>query len=476
MQRAEAEAVYEQGRDVVVALLLRMEEQIETLTAKVGAQDERIAKLERQLGRSSRNSSQPPSADPPSAPPRSKSPTGRKQGAQPGHEGKGRPLLPAWAVGEVVDHWPVSCGCGHVFCETDRVAAGEPARRQVEELPVMSARVTEHRCHRLRCPGCGAARAGQFPADVAASAFGPRLQAAVVTLSVRNRISRRDVVELCEQLFSSRISTGTVDAILARAADALIEPCQDLLDRVRSAGAVNMDETGWRLRGAQRAIWGMFTDRHAILQITASRHDDHAKQLLGASSAIVTSDRWWAYNHLPIRRRQICWSHLQRDFEFLAEGRASDKILGQAGLKICKELFWAWEIYQNTDDRPELKRRILLLQRELKAVLREHSAKHARYRDSRRFARALLKLWPGLWTFATRPGVQPTNNHAERCLRGAVIYRKLSLGSQSETGEARIARLLSAHTTCRLQGRSLHAYLIDVLTATAAGRPAPSLA
>ncbi len=41
-----------------------------------------------------------------------------------------------------------------------------------------------------------------------------------------------------------------------------------------------MDETGWRLRGTQRAIWDMFTERHAILQITASRHDDHAKQLL----------------------------------------------------------------------------------------------------------------------------------------------------------------------------------------------------
>jgi transposase len=475
VERADAEAIFDQGRDVVVAVLLRLDEQVQRLEKRVVAPDERIAKLERQLKRSSRNSSQPPSADPPSTPPRSKSPTGRKQGAQPGHEGKGRPLLPAWAVDEVVDHWPASCGCGHVFCEADRVAAGEPARRQVEELPVMSVRVTEHRCHRLRCPGCGAGRAGQFPADIAVSAFGPRLQAAVVTLSVRNRISRRDVVELCEQLFSSRISTGTVDAILARAADALTEPCQDLLDQVRSAGAVNMDETGWRLRGAQRAIWGMFTDRHAVLQITASRHDDHAKALLGSSSAIVTSDRWWAYNHLPIRRRQICWSHLQRDFEFLAEGRGSDKLLGQAGLEVCKELFWAWEIYAHTGERPELGRRVRLLQRQLKAVLREHSAKHARYRESRRFARALLKIWPGLWTFATRSGVQPTNNHAERCLRGAVIYRKLSLGSQSETGEARIARLLSTHTTCRLQGRSLHAYLIDVLTATAAGRPAPLL-
>jgi transposase len=253
-------------------------------------------------------------------------------------------------------------------------------------------------------------------------------------------------------------------------------PCEDLLDRVRAAGAVNMDETGWRLQGGQRAIWGMFTERHAILQITSSRHDDHAKHLLGSSTAIVTSDRWWAYNHLPIRRRQICWSHLQRDFEFLAEGRASDKLLGQAGLAVCKELFRAWEIYAHTSDRPELKRRVRLLQRQLKAVLGEHSIKHARYRQSRRFARAMLKIWPALWTFAARPGVQPTNNHAERCLRSAVIYRKLSLGSQSHTGEQRIARLLSAHTTCRLQHRSLHAYLIDVLTARANGRPAPLLA
>jgi hypothetical protein len=89
VERGDADAIFDQGREVVVAVLLRMDEQIEKLTAKVASQDERIAKLERRLGRSSRNSSQPPSADPPSAPKRSKSPTGRKQGAQPGHEGKG---------------------------------------------------------------------------------------------------------------------------------------------------------------------------------------------------------------------------------------------------------------------------------------------------------------------------------------------------------------------------------------------------
>ena len=253
MERGDAEAIYEQGCDVVVAVLRRMDEQIEKLTAKVVAQDERIAKLERQVGRSSRNSSQPPSADPPSTPPRCKSPTGRKQGAQPGHEGKGRPLLPAWAVDEIVEHRPIGCSCEHVFCEADLVAVGEPARRQVEELPVMAVQVTEHQALRIRCPGCGARCTGQLPAAVAVSAFGPRLQAAIVTLSVRNRISRRDVVELCEQLFASRISTGTVDAILARTADALTEPCEDLLDRVRAGwggehGRDRLAPAGWPAR------------------------------------------------------------------------------------------------------------------------------------------------------------------------------------------------------------------------------------
>ena len=73
------------------------------------------------------------------------------------------------------------------------------------------------------------------------------------------------------------------------------------------------------------------------------------------------------------------------------------------------------------------------------------------------------------------PGVEPTNNHAERDLRGAVICRKLSLGSQSEEGERGIARLLSASVTCRLQKRSLFAYLAEVLTAQARGDPVPLL-
>jgi len=92
----------------------------------------------------------------------------------------------------------------------------------------------------------------------------------------------------------------------------------------------------------------------------------------------------------------------------------------------------------------------------------------------RLFAKNLLKRWPALWTFTLLDGPEPTNNHAERGLRGAVIQRKLSLGSQSEQGERTIERLLSASITCRLQRRSLFAYLSDVLTAKTRGDPIPA--
>lgn len=475
MERSEAEAIYDAGREAVVEVLLRMDRQIQQLSERVARQDERIVQLERRLSRSSKNSSQPPSADGPSAPARSKDPSGRSRGAQTGHQGKGRPLLPAWALDEVIEHWPGRCACGHVFAASERVTVGEPVRHQVEELPVITVKVTEHRAQRVRCPGCGQHTRGQLPAEITQSAFGPRFQAAVATLSVRNRISRRDVVELCEQLFGSRISTGTVDAILTRTSEALAVPHAGLLERLRSADAVNMDETGWRTAGQRRALWGVFDDRHAYLHVAKDRHEDHAKELLADTDAIVTSDRWWAYAHLPLKRRQLCWAHLKRDFAAHAEGLSAEKEFGEQGLLLCERVFWAWEVFQHTADRGVLLLTIRRLQRQYKPLIAGYATKRARNKHCRGMARNLLKAWPALWTFAHHPRVEPTNNHAERALRSAVIYRKLSLGSQSEAGELRTARLLSAHTTCRLQQRSLFAYLADALSTSARGDPTPLL-
>src|SRR5450759_2861944 len=219
MERAEAEAIYEQGRETVVAVLLELSSQnallrrqVAELSERLAKQDECIAELERRLNRNSRNSSAPPSQDPPAAPARRRAaPSGRGRGAQPGHPGRGRRLAPIESLDELIDHWPRRCRCGHVFCTAEREALGEPPRHQVAELPPTAVILTEHRLQRLRCPDCGATARAALLAGVPRGAFGPRLQAAVATLAVRNRVSRRDTTELLRELFGAALSTGSID-------------------------------------------------------------------------------------------------------------------------------------------------------------------------------------------------------------------------------------------------------------------------
>jgi transposase len=474
MERAEAEAILDGDRETALALLMRIDELIEA-NRRLEA---RVAELEQRLGRSSRNSSLPPSADPPSAPPRPRRPgSGRERGAQPGHKGRSRPLLALERVDELIEHWPQRCSsCTRPLCEEERIEVAAPQRHQVCELPAIAVWVSEHRLHRLRCPACGAETRAKLPAGVPRGAFGPRLQAAVATLAVRNRISRRDTTELLRELFGATLSSGSIDAIVQHAGEALAEPHARLAEQIRCASVVNVDETGWRLRGGKRTLWGALTFRAAVFRIAEGRHRREAEALLGEEFAgVACSDRWWAYDYLAVERRQLCWAHLVRDLTAHSEGLGAQKQFGAAGLEISKRLFAAWGEFREDADRARLGERIDPLKAELQALLEEAAGKSARNRRHRTFARNLLKRWPALWSFASVPGVEPTNNHAERGLRGAVIYRKLSLGSQSERGEHTIERLLSASVTCRLQRRSLFAYLADVLTAEARGDPLPLL-
>jgi hypothetical protein len=169
-------------------------------------------------------------------------------------------------VDEFVDHYPDRCrGCGHEFGDDEKLPSRRPGRRQVAELPPITVVITEHRSHRLRCPCCKRKTAAGFPAAVAGSSFGPRLQAAVLTLTARNRISRRDLSELARDLFGIRLSVGAVEAICRRGAIALAEPHEALVASVLRSAAVNVDETGWVTAGNDRTLWTATTPEAAIL-------------------------------------------------------------------------------------------------------------------------------------------------------------------------------------------------------------------
>jgi transposase len=402
----------------------------------------------------------------------------RKPGGQPGHRGAGRDLKPEDQVDEIVDHYPDACGgCGRWFDDEQRRPSGRFGRHQVCELPPISVIVTEHRTHQLRCRHCRARTSARLSAEIGGSPFGPRLQAAVVTLTARHRISRRGICELVGDLFGVTVCTGAVEAICQRASDALAGPHLQLQDWVLDQGAVHVDETGWRTRGEGRALWTATAPEATFLQIDEHCNREQFNALIGAYPGIVISDRWNGFEHLDPNQRQVCWSHIQRDFRRHSEGLAEQKSFGEQGLELTRQVFAAWRAYQREhNDRDRLAAEIAPIQIKLRRLLEEASPKSRRTRWHRRFANNLLKVWPALWTFVSINGVEPTNNPAERALRAPVIHRKVSLGTQSKHGERFAERALSAAATCRLQRRSLFTYLTDLITAHTRGDPFPALA
>lgn len=483
LEREDAERIALAGGEPARELVLGLLDQLAKLQGRVG-------RLEEQSRRSSRNSSSPPSQDQPKTRAERRREAARKakawskregekrkQGAQPGHKGSGRKLLPEDQMNEFRDHYPDCCsGCGREFQEQEKTPGETFGRHQVADLPPIAIVYTEHRTHHLPCPSCGKATAGKLPVEVAGSPFGAGVQAAVVTLTARNRVSRRDMSELAWELFGLGISTGAVDAICQRAAAALQDPHEQLVAEVLLSSAVNIDETGWFTEHEPRTMWTATTPSAAIFRICEDRHRDRLEELIGTDfTGIVCSDRWWAYDLLDPESRQACWEHIKRDFFKHSEGLAEQKEFGTAGLALTKRLFKTWHAFEEHHDRARLIAEMKPIQDELRTLLEHAGRDSKRTRLHRRFANNLLKIWPALFTFVTVEGVQPTNNAAERSLRGPVIYRKLSHGTQSEDGETFIERALSVSVTCRLQTRSMFAYMRELLTAHARGDPLPTL-
>jgi transposase len=451
--------------------------QVEILKEQVGQLRRQVAELRARLDQNSSNSHKPPSANPPWVKPRPQKPTGKRRGGQKGHPGHHRRRLPAERVDHYVHHYPEHCRHCRARLPREAPPNDPPAGwHQVAELPPLAAIITEHQAHARTCPCCGRLTRAAIPADVRAHVIGPRLAAVMSYLAGRCHDGRRVVLEMVQDLFGVPLSLGGVANYETDMTAALADAHAQALSAVRRAAVKNVDETGWKQAGKRRWLWAAATQSVACFAVQLKRTWGAACDLLGkrGGQGVVCSDRHWAYAPLGVRRRQVCWAHLQRDFVKWSEKNDKTRLLGDDGLAICKGLFglW-WDFRQRRIDRRRLRRALLPIRRRLEQVLSwglgcgDTSAAH--------FCRNLLKLGPALWTFARVAGVEPTNNHAERVLRPAVLWRKDSFGCVGEEGCRFVERMLSVVQTLRLQGRGVLDFLTRTLTAHRAGRPLPAL-
>ena len=431
--------------------------------------------LRRQVNRNSSNSSLPPSSNPPWAPrPTNKKPTGRRPGGQVGHKGHFRKLLPTEEVDEVVCHRPTSCR--HCGAELGPEASERTVERhQVSELPRRAVKVTEHQAIACRCGRCGLVTRAPIPEGLLRSVLGPRLSAAVVYVSARVHGSRRAVEELLEEVLGAPLALGTVMAREREMSAALDGPYRTARGAITTATAKHVDETGWKRAG--KFLWVAATPSLAVFHLDPCRNRDAMHELLGADvQGVICSDRFSVYEKVPVDRRGLCWAHLKRDLKELTEHpTAAARKLGTGGLAIGARLFEMWHRFNNGQiSREQLQQGV---QSELRPRMKQLLERGSRCRVKRaaRFSQALLRLEPALWTFAHVQGIEPTNNHAERMLRPAVIWRKTSQGSHAVAGCRFVERILTVIQTLRLQGRSIMSYLEQTFHAWRHGLSPPPL-
>ena len=445
---------------------------IEEILTRLDELEAEVGELKAKAKQDSSNSSRPPSTDLPNKqykrkPP--KSPSGRKRGGQKGHPKHSRPLVEPDKVDQVITCKPDECGhCGSSLAGDDP----QPIRHQVAEIPPITPLVTEYQIHQLDCSRCGETTRGQLPAGAPVGSFGLRLTAILALLSGGCRLGKRTIGQLAQQLFGLTISLGMICKLERRTAEALEEPVAELAEYIRCEHT-NIDETSWRENKRRCWLWVVVAPLVTLFKIAARRNANVAKELLGDDyNQVATSDRHGAYDWITLR--QICWSHLRRDFQALIDRGGPGKRIGEELLSISDVLFaWWHRVRDGTLARSTFRKYVGCLHNELVGTLQE--GLECGCAKTQRICKRMLKEEKHFWTFARIEGVEPTNNEGERTVNVAVRWRKMSAGTDSETGSRFVERILSVVATCRQQRRDLLDYLVACLTARLDGSPPPSL-
>jgi transposase len=447
----------------VIAIIEWQAQQIRMLTV-------RVAELEAKLGKNPNNSSKPPaSTHPHDKPLPAKAKSKRRRGGQPGHDKYERPLLPTDACQSVVPCLPRECRrCGNPLSGADP----EPLRHQVWELPEIQPIVTEYQQHRLVC-SCGCSTCGELPAGVPSGQAGPRLIAFTALLMACFRQSKRRAAQFLSMILNQPASAGWMVNLQNRAAEAIAPAYQELAEQLPSQSVLHGDESPTKQGQAKAWVWTFVATTFTFFACRLSRGGDVVRDLLGEVwDGVMHCDRarmYWSC----CGRLQWCWAHLKRDFQALIDSPCTvKKRLGYDLMRETKKMFALWQkVRDGTLSRRAFRRRMQPIRQQIDRYLLRG------YFDARThgFCKELCDYRERLWTFLDVDGVEPTNNAAEQALRHAVIWRKLSFGTQSASGSRFVERMLTVIETCRRQKRNVFTWLTETVSAHYQGQPAPSL-
>jgi transposase len=453
------------------------------------------------LSEDSRTSSRPPSSDSPyrreerrqtSAPGGSADDTAGEAKGPAGPTGARRPGKPLGAKGfwrsqpivvsAEVEHLPLTCeACGQgLDAHAPRRGVGAHVSLELTRGDMsLEIEATKHVYFAARC-GCGhetVARPGAGARshvegrkrDLIATErclVGPMLCAFIAALSVRFRLSRAKIQEFLDDWLGLELGTASINRCVHELGLASEPVVEQLIEEVRAAEVVHLDETPWHQRGALKWMWVAVTATAVVFRIGSRRKEELTALIGEAFLGWLVTDGYLAYRDHP--RRQRCLAHLIRKGLALAAGLYGDGAGAVFGHDLVRDLR---RLIERVRDGEGDSRAVGRLIGAIK--WRCQCNRHEIEQKVRDLANEILNDWDAVIAFVHDPRLPPTNNDAERALRHAVIARRISYGTRTDEGSRFYAAGLSIIETCRKRGLDPWAYARHLIAATRAGAATP---
>lgn len=294
--------------------------------------------------------------------------------------------------------------------------------------------------------------------------LGPEALTLAAILNKQMGLSLGHTRQVLSYGFGLEVSRGGLYRALARMAARAAPTYEGLLETARQAPSNGMDETGWKVGGRLQWLHVAVSAQVTVYAILPGRGYEQAAAILGAAyDGILIHDGWAPYYRFQFAFHQSCLAHL------LKRCREMAHIVSPAALVFPRAvenlLETSLELRDRYDQGKVSGRGLSIATGKLEAKLDRMLQTRRRNPANRRLARHLEHERPWLFTFLHCPGLDATNNAAERAIRGMVIARKVWGGNRSWEGARTQQILVSVLRTCWQQGKDAFTRCVGLLRA-----------
>jgi transposase len=377
----------------------------------------------------------------------------RFPGRPKGHKGstRSRPKLP-----DIIKEPEKKCTCDH--CGAPLREPAHVGHRFIEEISNPHPRqIIDFLEFEYKCPSCKGYILARHPDCPPDGIFGKNALIQATLMKFEERLPFEKICQQMESQFSLPLTPASALDITRRVSEYLRPEYGAILKRIKRARVVNVDETSEKVDGKNHWLWVFTTETDTFFAIRKSRGKKVLDEVLGSDfEGYLGCDGWKSYSNFS-GRLQRCWAHLLREAEWLAEYCSEAKPLYLALKRLYADLAAALVGDPPLSERKKLQ--VAAIRR-----LRYWIQKDYESLEAKRFI-GKVRNGVGHWfTFVVVPGLEATNNRAERALKESVVQRKIIGTFRNDKGIQIYETMMTLVATWKQRGLNPYKAMAESLT------------